>query len=152
MYAYKGLAGLFMTFAVAAADVYIPDGASLCVGQGEGSCQFGVYSYLNSKEYCSATGKRQAIIFDHACNQIGHSDDNFALGASIDSQLPYTVDVIHVTGAQDSGCNEEYTITYSDGEYGYGEPSGGVWGQCTSNDSDYPECNYYRVAFACPGF
>ncbi|KAI9034800.1 uncharacterized protein KD926_005465 [Aspergillus affinis] len=123
----------------------VPSGASLCVGQGKGSCQFGAYQ-LQPTDTCEDLQKNAAFIYDHACNQIGHVE-NFAEGDSIDSQLPYTVDVLRITGGP--SCNIKYKIAYSAGDYGYGEPAGGVWGSCS--EPGYA-CNYYRVAFPCPGF
>ncbi|OOF93286.1 hypothetical protein ASPCADRAFT_209268 [Aspergillus carbonarius ITEM 5010] len=123
----------------------IPSGAELCVGQGAGSCQFAAYQLQESS--CEDLQYNAAYIYDHACNVIGHVE-NFADGDAIDSQLPYTVDVESITGGP--SCSIKYRIAYSDGVYGYGEPAGGVWGSCT--ESGYPKCNWYRVAFACPGF
>ncbi|PWY87759.1 hypothetical protein BO70DRAFT_369715 [Aspergillus heteromorphus CBS 117.55] len=139
----SGLVSLAMTLGLASAS--IPSGAALCVGQGSGSCQFAAYQ-LQPTDTCEDLQYNAAYIYDHACNIIGHVE-NFVDGQAIDSQLPYTVDILKTTGGP--SCSIKYKIAYSDGTYGYGDPAGGVWGKCT--ESGYA-CNWYRVAFPCPGF
>ncbi|GAQ44607.1 hypothetical protein AtubIFM56815_004719 [Aspergillus tubingensis] len=123
----------------------VPSGAKLCVGQGAGSCQFAAYQ-LQPTDTCEDLQKNAAYIYDHECNLIGHTE-NFAEGDAIDSQLPYTVDIKNIVGGP--SCAIKYEIAYSDGLYGYGMPSGGVWGSCSESGH---QCNWYRVAFDCPGF
>ncbi|PYH96774.1 hypothetical protein BO71DRAFT_396715 [Aspergillus ellipticus CBS 707.79] len=140
-----GLLTLSMALGLASA-VTVPSGAKLCVSQGEGSCQFAAYE-LQPTDTCEDLQKNAAFIYNHKCELIGYKE-NFVDKEAIDSQLPYTVDILRTYGGP-FDCSVQYKIGYSDGTYGYGNPSGGVWGSCT--ESGY-QCNYYRVAFSCPGF
>ena len=139
---YKELFGVFLALAHAQT---VPSGAELCLGQGEGSCQFGAYQ-LQPTDTCEDLQLNTAFIYDHACNLLG-SAVNFTTGSAIDSALPYTVDILNIVGGP--SCDIKYEIAYSDGTYGYGDPSGGVWESCSV---DGHQCNWYRVAFDCPGF
>ncbi|KAJ5108791.1 hypothetical protein N7456_005466 [Penicillium angulare] len=151
MFSYKSLAGLFMTLSLAAANIDTPSGADMCESQGEGSCQFATFDITdNTGGICSTALTRQAVIYDHACNQIGWSSDFFNEGDSIDSQLPYTVSIINEDGGQTADCRMKYTISYSDGTYGYGMPSNGAWNSCDAESGK--ACSWYRTAFPCPGF
>lgn len=115
-----------------------PPLSDLCIPQGEGSCQFAMAVELAALE---PTQQCFAWVFDHACNEIGHSADACA-GTAIDSQLPYTIDVLNAE------LSLAPTFTYSDGEYGYGYTSP-VWGDCSVG---LTACTWSRSAFSCPGF
>lgn len=152
MLSYKTLSTLLLSLSLtlATADVSLPDDATMCLGQGSGNCQFSVYNIWHSDPgpVCDRSKpliEQRAIIFDHACNQIG-SSDSANEGDSIPSELPYTVDIANADQAWTAECHMKYAIKYSDGEYGWGMPKQGAWDTCKS-DKGY--CTYYRVAFPC---
>lgn len=140
----NGVGGLGFLAAVTSAQMIIPNSgiapplSDLCMSQGEGSCQFAMAIEQASME---PVLQCFAWVFDHACNEIGHSGSACA-GALIDSQLPYTIDVL------DTEPGKAAAFAYSDGEYGYGYTSP-VWGDCSVG---LAACTWSRSAFPCPGF
>lgn len=103
----NGVCGLGFLAAVTSAQMIIPNSgiapplSDLCMSQGEGSCQFAMAVELAALE---PTQQCFACVFDHACNEIGHSADACA-GTAIDSQLPYTIDVLNAELGHDQRCH-----------------------------------------------
>ncbi|KIM97170.1 hypothetical protein OIDMADRAFT_32200 [Oidiodendron maius Zn] len=114
--------------------------SQLCVGQGLGYCQ-GVYACwietLGDGDDCAFT------IYDSYCNNIGEKDGP-NVGDAVDSQLPYTVDLVEL---RDSASTQLISAQfwYAGGEYGTGI-SGYDIGKFTSGLSAGA---YMRSSFPC---
>lgn len=110
--------------------------AAECVGQGVGSCQFVMESWTD----IAGNGGFPVTIYNHACEEIGYVE-SVDVDEAIDSQLPWTVDVI------ERGLI--YAVfKYGAGTYGYGYSSY-VTGSCSEG---LVGCDWFRSAFPCPGF
>ncbi|KAI8064241.1 hypothetical protein BC940DRAFT_335565 [Gongronella butleri] len=110
--------------------------AQECVGQGEGSCQFVATGGPNNPITLT--------LYNHACGIIGSSGSaQINPGYSLDSQLPYTVDVTFIGFSGGNGIIA--TFKYGAGEYGYGVTQYYSWGGTSQNQG-------FRAAFPCPGF
>ncbi|KAK9490969.1 hypothetical protein V1508DRAFT_423174 [Lipomyces doorenjongii] len=110
-----------------------------CIGQGEGSCQFTAIQ----SEAPETDANTVVTLYDHACNVIG-TDNSASTGDVIDSQLPYTVDVLYL------GFNPQFgaVFNYAAGQYGLGVTSYVNW-DCSQG---LVGCSGFRSAFPCPGF
>ncbi|KAK9323793.1 hypothetical protein V1517DRAFT_319385 [Lipomyces orientalis] len=110
-----------------------------CIGQGEGSCQFTAIQ-TEAPETDAVT---DVTLYDHACNVIGF-DESASTGDVIDSQLPYTVDLVYLGFSQNFGA----VFNYAAGQYGLGVSSYVSW-DCSQG---LVGCSGFRSAFPCPGF
>lgn len=65
-----------------------------CVSQGQGSCNANVYW----DHIVTSQGTGTIELFDYKCNRIGRADQTVE-GDAVDSQLPYTFDMLIQTAA-----------------------------------------------------
>lgn len=110
------------------------------MGQGLGYCQ-GVFVCFS--EIAGDDTLCNFLIYDSYCNKIAEND-NPNVGDAIDSELPYTVDLIYL---DDSYIQDQVAARwlYAGGEYGKGA-SGYFYGSCNSG---LTACSYVRSSFPC---